>query len=621
MIKTINIERQAFGSRTDSIGDTTLFYSANSSTHAKDVKGQFMDTPPRLSLNHASLVWRYNADVDKYLLIHVQGSHVVNQAKGRQYTFRAGYEVSRDDMNAIGFQLTSLFQAMPKMGNMQSGRVEATAEVDTDINKSASPSEALASHLLKAVMDGQQLFISIESSGDSLKNDGIFDSQELRTLLATIDNMAVDKRRYVLFGFCVDDYYVSVLEDVPVVVYLKDSQLTIPQEACCLSWEEVTTTFAGQPVLGIEQEWKGADAPLLTPEQIAVMRKTVNGTDQLIGGEWSIWTGLGHQLSELKVHSWSEFIQLHERMDEETRVQLFAAFKDSSLSWTLDGLTEDLFNRMDYREEQKLELQKKSLMDYLLNSDAFKYGFLYPKGLTKTLTGWITDHQFLSTLPIGTQEDSVRWYDIYQQRHVLTDSVKEFLTGLFCKHTACTLEEVMKTFVLVLEKKSHYLQEQFLRKIYKETLSQLLKSQTQPSGLIKYSEQLLEMADGLPKNWKTYVNDTLHPAIMEALRSDGDNFFGPLSGNRINDLIEAESYYWKLEDSHPHVSDKVQEELTVIRHQCYEKTVNKDKKFRNKGSQTNYTKYLCFLVAWLIGLLLGVLITYWLLIGNKTINF
>ena len=108
MRKTIHIAQFASGSRTDNIGDTTLFYSAGFSKHANDVSGLFLDNPPVLSPRYASLIWRYYADVDQYIAIHVQGSHVVNSAMGRSYPFRAGYEVSRDDMNAIDLTLAAM---------------------------------------------------------------------------------------------------------------------------------------------------------------------------------------------------------------------------------------------------------------------------------------------------------------------------------------------------------------------------------------------------------------------------------------------------------------------------------------------------------------------------------
>lgn len=622
MIKTINIERQAFGSRTDNIGDTTLYYSANCSSHSSDVKGQFLDNPPKLSPRHASLVWRYNADVDKYLLIHVQGSHVVNSALGRQYTFRAGYEVSRDDMNAIGFSLIPLFQAMPKMANMPSGRVEAQTEVNTNSGKATSGSNSLASHLLKSVMDGQPLYISIDSNEDSLQNDGVFESSELKTLLATIDNMPVDKRRYVTFGFCVDDHYASVLEEVPVIIYLKGSQITIPQKACHMTWKEVTTSFAGQPLLDTAQIWRGADTPLLTQEQLTIMRKTVNGADSLKGEEWSVWTDLGHQLSELKIDSWEAFATWHEQMDEKTRIQLIDAVKEQSLSWRMEGLTEDLYKIMDYSQEQEQELQEKPFVDYLLQTEGFKYGFLYPKGLTKHLKDFMKNELFLKTLVITAKDSAIKWYDIYQQHKVQTHATEDFFSNAYCKLTDGTLEEVTETFQLVSDKKAHFLQEAFLRKMKKETLTQLLRNAPQPSDMMKQSEQLLQIAEQLPKSWKPVIEQTLRPAVIEALRTDSCQLCGPLAESRTNDLLQAESYYWKLEMAHPLVYDMVHHELQAIRQKRHEETINKgNKNHKDKKSKTaswHFSKLFWSLVGWFVGLLMGagVVLTFALCSGQ-----
>jgi len=605
MTKTINIERQAFGSKTDNIGDTTLYYSANCSSHTLDVKGQFLDNPPMLSLHHASLVWRYNVDVDKYLLIHVQGSHVVNSAKGRQYTFRAGYEVSRDDMNAIDFRLAPLFKAMPKMSNMPSGRVESQTKVDINSGNDAIGSNSLASHLLKAVIDGLPLYISIDDNGEGLKNDGIFDSLELKTLLATIDSLPVDKRRYVTFGFCVDDHYASVLENVPVIIYLKDSQITIPQEACCLSWKEATSTKASPVIMGMEKEWLGAKEPLLTQEQLSVMRKTaVNGADILMDKEWETWLSLGHQLSELEVDSWTKFSKLYGQMDDKTRADFIVHIKDKSLSWMLDDFSEELYKTMAYSKEQILALQKETLRDYLLNSTDFKFCFLFPKGVTQNLTIWMADEKFLNTLNIRNQEDTFKWYNIYQQHKALSEKPISTFIALYRQYAEGTLQEVMVILDLVLHKKSHYLQEEYLSMIKSKELLSLL--QEQPSELIKNSEQLLIFANQLPKKWKDFVKKLLLPTIREALK---DKFVGPLSERRIVELIDSESYYWELATTHPHISEMVEDELTAARQHQHNKILskgNKENKQFKAVSKWTSSKIFWSLVGWLIGLLMGI---------------
>jgi hypothetical protein len=542
MKKTINIERQAFGSRTDHIGDNTLFYSAETSYHVRDVSGLFVDNPPRLSLSHASLVWRYNTDVDKYLLIHVQGSHVISQALGRRYTFRAGYEVSRQDMNTIDFRLTSLFRSIPRMAEMPSGRVEAMAEVEMNANSETAPSSELESHLLKTILDGQQLYISIACDDESLKNDGVFESVELKTLLATIDHLPVDKRRYLTFGFCVDDFYEPVLDGVLVIIYLKDCPITIPQGACTLSWVEATTTFASPSTLGLDIPWLGAEEPLLTEEQLAILRKTVNGTACLEGEEWKIWQSLGHQMTELKVDSWEEFGNLYERMDEETRAQLVDVVREASLSWSLEGLSEDIFKSMTYEKEQILGIQKRVLNDYLVNSPDYSFGFLFPEGLTKDLRK-LLNADYLPNLQIANREETEKWYGIFQTHDLLSDSVKAAFSEIFCQHTKMALEEVMETLLLVAEKKSNYLQRQYLRKMDKGTLVTLLKNQ--PGSLIKNAELLLGTAERLPRKWKTFVGDVLQPAVMEAF-SLNDSLLNKLHSVNDGKVGKKWCFVWLL---------------------------------------------------------------------------
>ena len=181
MVRNINIAKFASGSWPDNIGDTTLFYSAGYTRHASDVSGLFLDNPPVLSPKHASLVWRYNADVDKYILIHVQGSHVVSKALGRIYPFRAGYEVSRDDMNLIGFCLTSLFQVMPRLQKMPEGRVASDTAVNVSRPMPTNAAQVLADHIMLALIHGSPLYIALDIIGERYFGDGVFDG-ELQTL-------------------------------------------------------------------------------------------------------------------------------------------------------------------------------------------------------------------------------------------------------------------------------------------------------------------------------------------------------------------------------------------------------------------------------------------------------
>ena len=102
------------------------------------------------------------------------------------------------------------------------------------------------------------------------------------------------------------------------------------------------------------------------------------------------------------------------------------------------------------------------------------------------------------------------------------------------------------------EQKCHFLQEEYLKSINKDKLSDLLSHE--PSNLIQNSEQLLAIAEQLSKEWKSYITKTLRPAIMSALTTSDKQFIGPLSDKRLDALFDGESYYWKLADNYYEVS-------------------------------------------------------------------
>ena len=97
----INIYQLIYGSLSNPLGDSTLAYSIGPSNRANDVRGLFMDdfSMPRLSSAYSSLVWRYYAQEDRYIAIHVQGSQITDPSMGRYYSYRAAFEVNRDELN------------------------------------------------------------------------------------------------------------------------------------------------------------------------------------------------------------------------------------------------------------------------------------------------------------------------------------------------------------------------------------------------------------------------------------------------------------------------------------------------------------------------------------------
>ena len=569
-MKTINIEKYGFGSRPDSIGDNTLFYSGKASKHAKDVNGFFVDSPPKLSPNHASLVWRYYHDTDTYLLIHVQGAHVVSKAKGRQYAFRAGYEVSRDDMNSINFQLTRLFEAMPRIATMASGRVEDTkTSIDTKDVTKAQPSKGLSHHILKAVMEGTPLYISIKEHGESYKNDGIFKSEELNVLLATIDQLPIDKRRYVGFGFCVDTNFAPVLDTIPIIIYIGGSSISIPDNACVLTWDELTNTSPAENLMDDNTLLPGESSPLLTYEQMAVFRKTLKGTSDLKDSDWQIWLGMGHQLSELNQCSWSSFWTQYNRMDSQTQQEYINCIKDSSLSWSMEELTEDFYTMMDFDAKQTFILQKKVLKDYILNGDQSQYSFLFPKGMTNELKQAI-DVPFVKTLEIGNRQDAEKWYAIFESYGCLSDSVKNEFTSLFSKYTSMSLAEVTDTLQLAAAKKISDMQKQYIKEMDEETLLSLIRKDA--ASIPQNAEKLLSLSEKLPKEWNDYISKRLRPTIIEALKTESDDYSGPLADKTFQELNRIESFYLDLKQNSPHVFEIVKRYLKDYRESKQEPT-------------------------------------------------
>lgn len=440
MSKKIKLYQFASGSWPDRIGDTTLYYTEDYSRRANSVGGIFLDNPPRLPANCAGLVWRYYNDTDRFLLIHVQGSQVVNLSMGRNYPFRAGYEVSRDDMNAIGFNISAVLKAVPRIATMKGGRVALETEVD---DKAAWPrdSKELADNIQQAILQGKQLFIALEVADCKYQADGVFKSTELQTLIDSIGQLSEDVRRYASFGFCVDGCYSQVLNDVPVVVYLKGRDINIPQGAVSTTWQEATSrTVIKSNGTKLGFKLPGADGPLLTAQElkctIEVLRKK---TTELMGDDWTVWFRLEHSLSEIETDTWETFSDYYGRMDEETQKKYVESVKEDSVNWKTNGLTEELFNLMEYEEEQIRLLQSRTVpLKHLLLKDG-KYGFLYPKGKLPQGMEKVINAKFLQNLKLTEKdhaaEEIERWYDIFKEHDRISDvDVKKEFKALFEKY-------------------------------------------------------------------------------------------------------------------------------------------------------------------------------------------
>lgn len=599
-MKTIKIAKHASGARQNSIGDDILFYSANTSRHAENIGGLFMDNPPVLSTHYASIVWRYYKDTDTYLLVHVQGSQVVNAALGRTYSFRAGYEVSREEMNLIDFNLAALFNSVPRIDSMSIGRIDSETPIDNNLIVGGSMSQVLSNHIRRAIYEGRKLYISIEIPGDSYRSDGIFNAKELDILLATIDNLPIDLRRYVGFGFCVDEHFKSIIDDIPIVIYPQDCQIEIPKDTYNLTWiqathDDVTCTSFSQDI-----KLPGKNEPLWAydelNENLKVLRKISSGDCHLNGDEWRTWIGLGHQLTELKTKSWKEFEETYSSMDKETQEEYAKTVRDSSVKWDVQDLTGEYYLLMEYSETQLETLQRKAIRNYLEKGKASRYAFLFPKGLTKSLTDQMNKN-FLLGLGVDNKEDTIKWYKIFKDYNRLLPEVTNVFSELFGRFVIPGIPDDMGEIVLFMKnypfvnpnvfkrprrvyKHAEYkkLDKKFQEKIdewmkeaitnnkfdnidnVREVLERItqnnslnddeqiliesLKRQDEeaiyrllvknPDKVIEKSQLLLSTADKLPKDWRDFKTKVLCPAVEDALFNEKDDYHGPLMDYSVN---------------------------------------------------------------------------------------
>lgn len=423
MNATINIPKRASGSKKDMIGDGTLFYTGDLSDFNKSISGWFIDNPPVLSRQHASLVWRYNRSTDRYILIHVQGSQVVSETMGRYYPFRAGYEVSREDLNRIGISLTSLFAAVPRIATMTYGRVD----LETVVNKTlpmpmTSNSETLGHNIIAAIVKGQRLMVEVEPKTDgSWREDGIFNCLEMNTLLSAIDNMDIKLRRYATFAFCVDEHFEPVLDSVPVVFFRAGSKVKRQQDDICLTWHEAVMQRLplSQAEDGLVRlfPYPGGNEPLMSKDNLlkayGIFKKD---TSTLKGDEWDVWLRMGHQLAEVMPANWQQFQNYYREMTGSVRKQFAAMIHDKSLKWELDGISRDSFaivnNAQAYTDDELLSLQRKALHEYLEND---KYGFLFPDGVPDEMLDGL-NAQYLDSLHLDNLESIEKWYRIYKKQ-------------------------------------------------------------------------------------------------------------------------------------------------------------------------------------------------------------
>ena len=443
MKTTINIPKRASGAQKNSIGDGTLFYTGDVSEFNKSLSGWFIDNPPTLSQHHASLVWRYNRGYDRYILIHVQGSQVSNEAMGRYYPFRAGYEVSRDDMNKIDFSLTSLFAAVPRIATMTYGRMDLETEVENKLIMPSGPNSSTLAHNIEvAIVSGRRLMVEISPKADSWRDDGIFDCMELDTVLTAIDSLDIKLRRYASFAFCVDEHFEVVLDGVPVIFYCAGSAIKRRPDDISMTWLEAVTLRAElspvQARIAKVFPYPGANEPLMEPEDLlrsySVFAKDVSALES---DEWDTWLMLGHQLTEVMPTSWKQFKSYYTTMPGAVRGQFAIMVHDNSLKWNVEELTQELFAVVNgaqaYTEKEMAVFQRKVLQEYLEDGH---YGFIFPNGVPDEMLKGL-NAKYLESLNLTSLEQIEKWYGIFSKLNRLeVPGVAEAFGHLLKPHAA-----------------------------------------------------------------------------------------------------------------------------------------------------------------------------------------
>ena len=102
---------------------------------------------------------------------------------------------------------------------MPEGRVALATDVEV---KETIPSEkalTLATYVKAALLQGKTLYVALDNVGEQYFCDGVF-SKELQVLTEAVDSMPVDLRRYASFGFCVDEHFADVFEELLVGVFV-----------------------------------------------------------------------------------------------------------------------------------------------------------------------------------------------------------------------------------------------------------------------------------------------------------------------------------------------------------------------------------------------------------------
>ena len=338
----INITKYVKGSQPDSAGDRTLYYTENYSKYGQMKCDGLSDSDMRLSPERSTFVATYSKSEDAYVFLHVQAQHWIFAGGARRYSYRGAFGVSRTDAEKVG-NVKSLVLNLPRIGSLEkyNGNVDAACEI-TNYNLAVPDDSAknLASHIASAMCRGKHLYITIEENQlGAAKGDEIFDNNKFLMLLAAIDMLPANIRRYATFSFLADDNYSTIIEDLAVNVCLKGCETAKKANDEVLAWKDAIgspaalAADAAQGIFGLTQD----DGKLYNLDEIfkfiaslpAIKAKMAEGKYSEVDTiEWKLWLLAGNDIAGVRVTTWDEYSKVKAALDAQTA----AAFAKNVLS-------------------------------------------------------------------------------------------------------------------------------------------------------------------------------------------------------------------------------------------------------------------------------------------------
>ena len=246
-MSNIKVERAIYGSLDNVVGDGLVSYSSGVTKRADIFKGLFDSNANKLlSKDYASLLLFLNPDHETYSCVHIQGSHVEFPADGRSYCTRCIYEYKAQQLDSYGFFPITL--SLPKMEHRQDTDFNANPDVDLyllkqsfdSLDKNGKNMYYIINH---AILNGQQIFIRIDTQSEDYLENHIFESPKLKTILNAFDSMPKRLKKYLSLAFSTDahvNHLVNQVANPLVIVHHDDISNWKTDDGLIVNWETET---------------------------------------------------------------------------------------------------------------------------------------------------------------------------------------------------------------------------------------------------------------------------------------------------------------------------------------------------------------------------------------------